>query len=153
MGGIVSCDSKKAVSLAAPDPNANEPIPRKTVGACGGVAAAAGGGSVSDYGAKFRFPLRQEPTITAIAAAFAQCTKPFIMWVDSNDTDCNRALAEQLRAQGVELDRHFTTASAIATLRSCKAYQALPAFPRCVYVTFWAGAASQQVPGSDQPGA
>jgi hypothetical protein len=85
------------------------------------------GGSIGDYGAKFRFPLRQEPTITAIAAAFTQCTKPFILWVDSNDTDCNRALADKLRAQGVELDRHFSTASAIATLRSCKAYQVLPA--------------------------
>ena len=86
------------------------------------AASAATGG----YGDNFRFPLRQEPTILHIAAAFKSCKIPCILWVDSNDSDFNRALTQILIDQGIMVERHFTTASAIASLTLCKAYQVLP---------------------------
>jgi len=90
------------------------------------AAAAAAAVASGGYGDNFRFPLRKEPTIIHIAAAFRDCKNPCILWVDSNDSDFNRALTQSLAAQGVIVERHFSTATAITSLRACRAYQVLP---------------------------
>jgi hypothetical protein len=73
--------------------------------------------------------LRKEPTIIAIAAAFRSSSNENsrgILWVDSNDNDCNRALTAKLQSLGVVVERHFSTETAIASLAMYNPYHVLP---------------------------
>lgn len=90
------------------------------------VGSAVTGTGVDDYGAKYRFPLRKEPTIRFIATSFRAArhhNTRIIFWVDSNQTQENADLTLHLQARGITIERHLTTASALMSLRANKSYQ------------------------------
>ena len=117
------------ITSSCPRPKSNPTVAAGTVSPVEGSKRYSVGSAatcVDDYGAKFRFPLRKEPTIRFIATTFRAAkhhNTRIIFWVDSNQTQENADLTLHLQARGITIERHYTTASALTSLRANKSYQ------------------------------
>jgi hypothetical protein len=81
---------------------------------------------VDDYGAQYRFPLRKTPTIRHIASSFRAAkhhNTRIIFWVDCNHSQENADLTSRIQQQGITIERHSTTASALMSLSANTSYQ------------------------------